>query len=248
MNKKNNKICILVPCFNEGKSISQFIDELSTTFPNYHIIIVNDGSTDNSAAIIKQNGKAELLDLPVNLGIGGGVQTGFKYAKRNGYDILLRLDGDGQHPARFGEKLIQPLLDGEADITIGSRFVEESGAFRSTSIRRIGIKWFRFLNNLLIKQDITDSTSGFRAYNSKLINFLADNYPAFDYPEPEEIILLGKNNFKIKEISVEMKERESGKSSITSLKSVYYMLKVSFAIFMIAIRPKSDFMELNNYE
>ena len=191
------------------------------------------------------------LDLSVNLGIGGAIQTGIMYAARNGFDYLVRIDGDGQHPVSEIKKVVAPILSGEADMSIGSRFItpptSHESNFKSTSARRVGIHLFRFLNRLIIGQTITDSTSGFRAYNRKLIEYLADNYPSFDYPEPEEITLLGVNGYKIAEVAVNMQERQHGSSSINALKSIYYMIKVIFAILITASRPKAKKRNLFNH-
>ncbi len=235
---KYGNTCVIIPCYNEEECIVNLIKKIHDVLPDCKIIVIDDCSTDSSGSLIEKTGLAEVVKLPINLGIGGTAQTGFKYAVKYDFEYLLRLDGDGQHPPEFGLNLLEPLLKNEADCVIGSRFVSKKDGFRSTLLRRIGIRWFNLLNKLIIKQYIKDSTSGFRAYNRRLIDFLANNYPAFDYPEPEEIILLGKNDFILKEIGVKMKERGGGRSSISSLKSVYYMLKVTFSIFMVAIRPK----------
>ena len=166
--------------------------------------------------------------------------TGFIYAVHINYDIALQFDGDGQHNAKDIKKIIEPILRNEADIVIGSRFLSDTNGFKSTRIRRIGIKIFEIVNSILIRQHIKDNTSGFRAYNAKTIQFLAKNYP-HDYPEPETIILLGKNKFKLKEVPVLMYERQGGTSSIFGFKSVYYMIKVILAILVTYTRK-------NNYE
>jgi Glycosyl transferase family 2 len=163
------------------------------------------------------------------------VQTGFKYALYNNYDYAIQFDGDGQHLASEIPKLLAPLKNNQYDACIGSRFKEKTLGFQSTFMRRFGIKIFEILSKILIQQKITDSTSGFRAYNKECIAFLAANYPT-DYPEPETVILLGKNNFKVTEVSVEMVERQGGESSISGLKSAYYMIKVSLSMMMTAQR------------
>jgi len=230
------RILTIVPVFNEEKAIQLVIDDLKKNFPQADIIIVNDGSRDNSSAIARRNKGIKIIDLPTNLGIGGSVQTGFKYALKNNYDIAIQFDGDGQHLAKEIHNLIQPIINKKADVVIGSRFLKPSQrGFRCRWTRRIGIKIFEWINSLIIQQRITDNTSGFRAYNKEAIRFLAYNYPT-DYPEPEAVILLGRNRFKIKEVPVEMKERSHGKSSISGLKSIYYMIKVILCIIMTALR------------
>lgn len=229
------KLLAIVPAFNEEKIISTVIDSLTESSLKPDIVVINDCSNDNTLTQALNNGKAYVLDLPCNLGIGGAVQTGFKFAKKHDYDFAFQFDGDGQHQASEIEKLISPLIKDESDVVIGSRFIEKHSGFKSTLPRRIGISVFKLLNSIIIRQKITDNTSGFRAYNKKTIHFLADNYPS-DYPEPEAVILLGKNNFRIKELSVSMIERETGVSSINSFRAVYYMFKVILSVLMCASR------------
>ena len=233
--KEEMKLLAIVPAFNEEKIISNVIDSLTESSLKPDIVVINDCSNDNTLTQALNNGKAYVVDLPCNLGIGGAVQTGFKFAEKHDYDFAFQFDGDGQHLASEIEKLISPLIKDEADVVIGSRFIEKHSGFRSTLPRRIGIGIFKLLNSVLIRQKITDNTSGFRAYNKKAIRFLADNYPS-DYPEPEAVILLGKNNFRITELSVNMIERETGVSSINSFRAIYYMLKVILSVLMCASR------------
>lgn len=231
------KILIIVPAYNEGENIVDVINGIKNFHPNYDILLIDDGSKDETSKRAKSTSWAKVIELPINLGIGGAVQTGFKYAKQNGYEIAVQFDGDGQHLASEIAKIIEPLRNGEADIVIGSRFCEKSKGFKSTFTRRLGIRLFALVNSLLIHNRITDNTSGFRAYNKEAISFLAENYPA-DYPEPEAVVLLGRNGFRIKEVATQMLERRSGSSSISAIISIYYMLKVMLAIFMNFIRPK----------
>lgn len=231
------KILIIIPAYNEEKSIRNVILSIKQANQNYDCLVINDGSKDNTQAEAESAGQATVVQLPSNLGIGGAVQTGFKYASYKNYDYAIQFDGDGQHIATEIPKLLSPLQAGEVDVCIGSRFVEKTDGFQSTFMRRIGIRVFEIMNRLLIQKRITDSTSGFRAYNKAVIEFLAANYPT-DYPEPETIILLGKNDFRIKEVSVEMEERQGGISSISGLKSAHYMIKVILAMLMTAHRHK----------
>lgn len=232
-----HKVCIIVPAFNEEANIEGVIHSLHQCNPDWHIVVINDASTDSTKDVALASGLAEVITLPCNLGIGGGVQTGFKYAANNGFDIAVQFDGDGQHLAVEIDKIIDPIIQNECDTTIGSRFLTADATnFRSTATRRIGIKFFQHLNSLIIRQRITDNTSGFRAYNRKALCLLVSDYPE-DYPEPEAIILLGKRGFRIKEVPVRMKERSGGESSITTLKSIYYMVKVTISILITAIRP-----------
>lgn len=233
----SKKVLIIIPAYNEEANIDHVIKTLFEEGSRYEVVVINDGSKDNTQQEAEKSGLATVINLPVNLGIGGGVQTGFKYAKYNEFDIAIQFDGDGQHLASELPKVIEPLSQGHCDVCIGSRFVQKTEGFQSTFLRRMGIKVFEILNSLLIGQRITDNTSGFRAYNKSAIRFLSCNYPA-DYPEPEAVVLLGKNDFTIKEVSVEMKEREGGVSSISGLKSAYYMIKVILAVIMSASRKK----------
>jgi len=231
------RVLIIVPAYNEADNIREVIRNLLSENEGWDVVVVNDASTDNTSDLARDTGQAEVIDLPINLGIGGCVQTGFRYAKSKGYDIALQFDGDGQHNAGEIRKLLSIVRNNEADVAIGSRFRKKHQGFRSSLYRRMGIKIFEWFSYLLIQQHITDHTSGFRAYNHKAICFLADYYPS-DYPEPEVVILLGRNRFKIKETYTQMHERQGGISSIPLTKGPYYMIKVMLAMFMSAIRSK----------
>ena len=176
------------------------------------------------------------LNLPVNLGIGGAVQTGFKYAFLNNYDFAIQADGDGQHPASEIPKLVRAALSENADVVIGSRFIEKEG-FQSSAMRRFGINYFKLLNKMLVGVTVNDSTSGFRLINRKVLELVSEYYPD-EYPEPEAIIVYSLNKYKIIEVPVTMRERQGGVSSIGALSSVYYMFKVSLAILFTFIRIK----------
>jgi hypothetical protein len=232
---KRAEILAIVPAYNEEKNILRVIEDLLSIDFVLDILVVNDGSADGTSQAAKSTGKVQVLDLPKNLGIGGAVQAGFKHALRNGYQMAIQFDGDGQHIAAEIPKLLAVLDDGNANMVIGSRFLKRHKGFRSTFVRRFGIRTFMVLNSLIIGQKITDNTSGFRAYDRKAIEFLASHYPV-DYPEPEAVILLGKNGFLIVEEVTRMRERLEGGSSISGVKSIYYMIKVILAIFMTALR------------
>lgn len=237
-----NKILIIVPAYNEAENIREVISVLHRENGNWDIVVVNDASTDQTGAIARDTGLVSVIDLPFNLGIGGCVQTGFKYARRNDYEVALQFDGDGQHSAQEIHKLLHLVLQGEADVAIGSRFSQKHNGFKSSLFRRIGIRIFEWFSYMLIHQRITDHTSGFRAYNRKAIHFLAENYPS-DYPEPEVVILLGRNGFRISETFTQMHERRGGVSSIPLTKGPYYMIKVMLAMFMASIRSKVSINE-----
>jgi glycosyltransferase involved in cell wall biosynthesis len=199
------------------------------------VLVVNDCSKDKSSEIAHQL-NCVVLDLPVNLGIGGAMQCGYKYAHLNNYDIAVQMDGDGQHPPHELVKLITEIEMQESDIVIGSRFIEKQG-FQSTFFRRFGIKYFKWLNNLLAKVDVNDSTSGFRAFNKRAISLAVKYYPD-EYPEPESIIYFSLYGLKVKEVPVVMKVRQGGVSSISPIKSIYYMWKVSLGIIFIFLKIK----------
>ena len=224
-----SKVLVIIPAFNEEESILDVVGSLSSSDVALDYVVINDASTDNTEKILNDN-KINHISLPFNLGIGGAVQTGYVYAYENGYDIAIQMDGDGQHPATEISKLTEPILKGEADMTVGSRFVLND-SFRSTQLRRTGIKLLSNLIYLKSKQRILDVTSGFRAVNKDVIALFSKEY-AQDYPEPESLVIASKHKAKIKEVPVIMKERSGGVSSISPLKSIYYMIKVSLAILL----------------
>lgn len=228
---------IIIPCYNEEKSIIGVLQEISGQSPQSTVIVIDDGSTDNTSRLVKAYGKAELLKLPINLGIGGAVQTGFKYALMKDFPVAFKLDGDGQHPPGAIQSMLDPLISDSADLVIGTRFSPANQGFKSTLMRRAGIKILQGLCYLLTGMNITDPTSGFRGYSKKAIEFMAQHYPTFDYPEPEEIVLAARNGLRIMEIPVEMRDRQSGISTISSTMSIYYMLKVTLAMIFIFLRP-----------
>lgn len=230
----DKKLLIIVPAFNEEKNIPAVVQDLSENIPGCDILIINDCSLDNTSIVAKGLGRVKVVDLPCNLGIGGAVQTGFMFAKRYGYDYAVQVDGDGQHIATEVKKLISVMENCQCDMVIGSRFLDTK-SFTTTRARRAGIGLFYYLYRVLLKIKVTDSTSGFRAYNRRSIEYLSNNYPD-DYPEPEAVVMLKKNGFNICEVGVLMRERIHGKSSITPVKSMYYMLKVVLSIFFSYLR------------
>lgn len=230
----SEKVLIIVPCFNEEGNIPIVVEEVRTSIPNADILIINDCSTDNTSKVAHNIQNLLVVDLPVNLGIGGAVQTGFKYAARNNYDYAVQVDGDGQHIATEALRLMEYLKRTGSDMVIGSRFLDVK-SFRTSASRRAGIKVFQVMYKLMLKRGITDATSGFRAYSKSCLQFLSDNYPD-DYPEPEAVIMLNKRGFKICETGVHMRERLHGVSSITPIKSMYYMTKVIISMIFSFIR------------
>jgi hypothetical protein len=233
--QRRSELLVIVPAYNEAGNIARVIADLKTLALNPDILVINDGSWDGTYAVAKATRQALVVNLPNNLGIGGAVQTGFKWAARSGYRIAIQFDGDGQHIAAEIPGLLKVMADKQADMVIGSRFIGKHGGYRSTFARRFGIRIFMAVNSLLIGQTITDNTSGFRAYNRRAIEFLARHYPV-DYPEPEAVILLGRNGFTIAETVARMQQRQAGGSSISGTKSLYYMVKVLLAILMTALR------------
>lgn len=230
--EKVMKILVIIPAYNEALNIENTVQALQEQFSAADYVIINDCSKDDTLAICF-NRDFNVISLPVNLGIGGGMQTGYKYAAENGYDIAIQFDGDGQHNAEYIKDLIAPIVEGKADLVIGSRFINKEG-FQTSKMRRIGIRWLCGVLRLCSGVKVTDATSGFRAASKDLVDFFAENY-AQDYPEPESIIAAKLNRFKIQEVPVVMNERTAGVSSINPLKSVYYMIKVSLAIVLYRI-------------
>ncbi|HHJ9396838.1 TPA: glycosyltransferase family 2 protein [Streptococcus pyogenes] len=201
--------------------------------PDFDYIIIDDCSTDNTLAICQKQG-FNVISLPINLGIGGAVQTGYRYAQRCGYDVAVQVDGDGQHNPCYLEKMVEVLVQSSVNMVIGSRFITKEG-FQSSFARRIGIKYFTWLIALLTGKKITDATSGLRLIDRSLIERFANHYPD-DYPEPETVVDVLVSHFKVKEIPVVMNERQGGVSSISLTKSVYYMIKVTLAILVVRLK------------
>jgi len=227
------KTLIIIPAFNEEGSIASVIADIREHAPGADILVVNDGSKDSTSTIARAEG-VYVLDNPYNLGIGATMQAGYMFAERLGYDIAVQVDGDGQHKASEIGKLLVPLEKGEAHMVIGSRFLG-TGDFKSTAARRVGITLFSKIVSFIIREKFTDTTSGFRASDRLVIEYFASHYPD-DYPEVEALVLLHKKGFKMAEIGVEMSERTAGTSSITLIRSVYYMVKVLLAIFVDLIK------------
>ena len=220
----------IVPALNEAHTIQRVLDELRAFDPGLDVVVIDDGSTDGTADVATAKG-AYVLRLPFNLGIGGAVQTGFKFAFAQGYDIAVRVDGDGQHdPAQLG-LILGPVLRGEADIAVGSRFASREGGYRSSRSRRVGIRLLAGVVSRIVGQRVTDTTSGFQALNREGIALFARDYP-HDYPEVEATVMVFKNRLRLQEVPVSMRERSGGRSSITALRSIYYMVKVLLAIFV----------------
>lgn len=231
------KALIIIPCFNEEQSIAILLDELSMIDFSGHydvnMTVVNDGSIDKTAEVVSQF-DIILLDLPVNLGIGGAVQTGFKYALENDFDVAIQVDGDGQHPPAEIQKLLNVYHETKSNIVIGSRFITKQG-FQSSTLRRFGIFYLHWLNKVFTKKYIYDITSGFRLFDKQAIALAARYYPD-EYPEPESLVIFAKAGFSISETPVMMKPRQGGQSSIRYFSQMYYIIKVTIAMFFSYIR------------
>lgn len=222
-----SRALVVIPAYNEQESILSTVEKIRSC--GYDYVVVNDGSRDDTLRLCREN-DINVLDLPQNLGIGGAVQAGHKYAQRYGYDIDIQVDGDGQHDPSYIPDLVRLVEDG-ADLAIGSRFLEKTDGFQSTFMRRVGITWLSFLLRLFTGRRITDPTSGFRACGRRAIDLFCDSYP-IDYPEPESIAHAIRKGLDVRETSVLMRERQGGVSSIGGLSTVYFMIKVSLAIWV----------------
>ena len=222
-----SRVLVVIPAYNEQESILSTVEKIRSC--GYDYVVVNDGSRDDTLRLCREN-DINALDLPQNLGIGGAVQAGHKYAQRYGYDIDIQVDGDGQHDPSYIPDLVRLVEDG-ADLAIGSRFLEKTDGFQSTFMRRVGITWLSFLLRLFTGRRITDPTSGFRACGRRAIDLFCDSYP-IDYPEPESIAHAIRRGLSVRETSVLMRERQGGVSSIGGLSTVYFMIKVSLAIWV----------------
>ena len=233
------RIAAIVPAFNEEEAIASVVNDINAMGKAeglaIDVVVVNDCSKDNTSKVIAGL-QCIALNLPINLGIGGAVQTGFKYALKNGYDYAIQVDGDGQHPASEIPKIVNAAFNGGYDVVIGSRFISNEG-FQSSTIRRVGINYFKWLNRLLLGIVVHDSTSGFRLVNKDVLKVVSDYYPD-EYPEPEAIVVYSLKKFKVGEVAVSMKERQGGVSSIGRFASVYYMFKVTLAIVFTFTRMK----------
>ncbi len=232
------KLAVIIPAYNEQESIAMVVNDInaiSITNTEITAIVINDCSTDNTSKIANKL-DCILIDLTVNLGIGGAVQSGYRYAYDNNFDYVIQVDGDGQHPANEIPKLLNEAITNNINVVIGSRFINNQG-FQSSGMRRLGIgflnKWIKLFTGL----NIQDNTSGFRLFDRKVLELVQTNYPD-EYPEPESLILFSKKKFTLKEVAVEMKERQGGESSIRNFNQLYYMIKVSMAIFYTFIKTK----------
>lgn len=234
---KKEKVLFVIPAYNEEESILKTYNQIKEynkkNKTDYDVVVINDGSTDSTEDVLIEN-KINHVKLINNLGIGGAVQTGYKYALENGYDYAIQFDGDGQHNVSYAEAILEPLRKGKASMAIGSRFVKDIDTFKSSAARRLGIKIISFFIKLVTGKKIYDTTSGMRAINKDLISLFASDYPV-EYPEPVSTTLILKKGYKVAEVSVEMNEREAGVSSIRAWKNAYYMINVVLSILVVGI-------------
>lgn len=224
------RILALIPAFNEEESIPSLVSLVREHLPGADILVVNDGSSDDTSAAARREPGVRVLDLPFNMGIGAAVLSGFTFFLENKYDILVRLDGDGQHPPEMAGRLIEPVAGNQLDAAIGSRYLDDEAAYSSV-LRKLGIKFLNIVTLAILHRRMTDSTSGFRAYNRRAIELLSRDFP-FDFPEPEEIFLLTKHGFRVGEVPVQMKARETGETSIGMLRTYYFLFKIVVTIFV----------------
>ena len=230
----------IVPAYNEADAIEDVIEELRAVDPELEIVVVDDGSRDGTAARAEKLG-VEVVRLPFNLGIGGAMQTGYQYARDHGFDLAIQVDGDGQHDPGEIAALIEPVVSGKADMAVGTRFAG-GRRYRPPFARRVGIQIFAGMVSLITGQRVTDTTSGFRAVNRRGILLFASDYP-HDYPEVETTVLVHRHRLRMVEVPVAMRTRATGRSSITFFQSIYYMIKVSLALFVGLFRRRSTPME-----
>ena len=227
------KALVIIPALNEEATLREVILGIRSFLPQADILVVSDGSTDSTVTIAREQ-RAFVLEHPYNMGIGATMQTGFLYALRNGYDIAIQVDGDGQHNPESLPFLIEPLLTGQADMVIGSRYLSDGG-FKSTLPRKIGIKFFSLVTWVFTQKRVTDPTSGFRAINRRGLELFVNEYPP-DYPEVEALISASKRGFRFVEIPTRMRDRQGGSSSIGLLSALYYMVKVTLSISVGSFR------------
>lgn len=228
---------IIMPAHNEAGNLTQVIPAVGAAVPDYDLLVVNDGSTDRTAAVAKDLGAA-VVSLPVNLGYGGAVQTGFRYAVRHGYDLAVVMDADGQHdPGSIGG-LAAVVASDQADVAVGSRFQGEM-AYRQPWMKQVGMRVFAWTVSRITGRVVTDPTSGFQALNRDVLRFFAEDHYPVDYPDADTLLVLHYAGFRVMEVPVTMRERLSGVSMHSGWRPFYYILKMWFAIGMVLLRQKT---------
>lgn len=237
------KVLVIIPAYNEAESISDVIAALQEQVPDYDIVVVDDGSADSTSTIVRSISNVDLIRLPYNMGIGSTMQTGYKYAVLNDYDVAVQCDGDGQHPVHQMKSIVDGVLEGKADMIIGSRYVADSD-YTPSIFRRIGKSLLSRIVNSAVGGGVTDTTSGFRAMNRSVLASFAHSYPD-DYPEAEVLVSLFKRGLKAVEVPVNMMPRQGGESSINSHRAFYYIIKVTLAIYISLFKNYSKIHEPN---
>ncbi len=230
------KVLIVIPAYNEDQIIRGLLLDIKHRCPDFSILVVNDGSRDRTKQETESAG-IRVVTHPFNLGIGGAVQTGYKIAFQENYDVVVQIDGDAQHDPAYLMNVLEPVLSDKLDLCVGSRFLHSESHFKSTFARRIGIRFFAWLLSQMTHIELTDPTSGFRATGKKLIPYFAEYYP-IDFPEPEAIKIAKRLSARIGEVPVNMRKRSGGISSIRYLSTLYYMIKVTFAILIDTLKEK----------
>ena len=229
----NPRVLVIVPALNEEESLPATLDELARKAPGRRVLVVDDGSRDRTTAVARERGVA-VVSHAVNLGVGAALQTGFRWALRHGYDIGVQLDADGQHDPASLEALLQPVMAGTCDVSIGSRYVSRTG-YRAPLARRLGMMLFSGVVRLTVGQRITDTTSGFRAYDREVMEICQHDFPK-DFPDAPLLIDLARRGFRLAEVPVEMRPREAGRSFYTLGKSLYYPYKNMLASLMVLLK------------
>jgi len=230
-------LLVIIPAYNEGKKIGQVVASIRAELPEAEILVINDGSRDNTAEEASIAG-AIALTHPINMGYGVTIQTGYKYAFENGYDFVAQIDGDGQHDPAYLAKLLQPVINGETDLSVGSRF-REVESYRPSFSRRLGILFFRKLVSVIIGREITDPTSGYQAMNRDVIRFFTSDVFPCDYPDADVLVSLNLAGFRIREVPVRMFANAEGKTMHSGMKPLYYMFKMCLSIFVTLLRNRS---------
>jgi len=230
------KILIIIPAYNEGTRIGEIVLRLQEKNPEYDVVVINDGSKDNTAPEARGAG-AQVVSHPFNLGYGVAIQTGYKFALAKGYDFAVQMDGDGQHDPAFIPKLLLPVMSGETDFALGSRFLEAE-SYAPSLLRRLGMVFFRWIISVLISTRITDSTSGYQAFNRNVIRYFTTEVFPCDYPDADMLLTLHRAGFRIKEVPVRMHASASGKSMHTGWMPLYYIFKMLLSIFVTLLRKK----------
>ncbi len=231
------RVLVIIPAYNEGRRIAQVVATVRSVVPGYDILVINDGSRDDTADAAASSG-ATVISHAINMGYGVAIQTGYKYAREKGYELLAQIDGDGQHDPAFIPKLLDPVMNGKADVAVGSRF-REAGSYRPSLSRRLGILFFRNLLSWVIGQEITDPTSGYQAMNRDVVRFLTSDVFPCDYPDADVIISLNRAGFRIREVPVRMFPNAEGKTMHSGMKPLYYMFKMCLSIFVTFLRNRA---------